>query len=196
MSSAKDPLMESPANPQVTQLLQAWGTGDRRALHKLMPLLQRELHGMAARYMGREKAGHTLQATALINEAYLRLVDIKSANWQNRAHFFAVCARVMRRILVDHARSHNSPKRGAAAPHLSLNEAVIASSDSRIDFMALDEAMAALAKVDARKSEVVELRFFGGLTVAETAEVMHISEETVLRDWNFAKGWLMRELGS
>jgi RNA polymerase sigma factor (TIGR02999 family) len=144
--------------------------------------------------MSREAAGHTLQATALINEAYLRLVNIKEVDWQNRAHFFAVCARLMRRILTDHARSRNFLKRGGASPHMGFDESVVVSPTANVDFVALDDALNGLAKVDPRKCDVVELRFFGGLTVEETAEVVHISKETVMRDWNLAKAWLLREM--
>jgi RNA polymerase sigma-70 factor (ECF subfamily) len=186
--------MGAPSNPQITQLLRAWGTGDQDALRQLTQLVHLELHRLARGYMAREPAGHTLQATALINEAYLRLVNIREVNWQNRAHFFAICARLMRRILTDHARSRKYLKRGGASPHISFDESVVVSPEPDVDFVTLDDALEGLAKVDPRKCEVVELRFFGGLTVAETAVAVHVSEETVMRDWSFAKAWLLREM--
>jgi len=178
---------------QVTQLLVAWSAGDESALEKLAPLVYDELRKLARRYMAGERAGHTLQTTALVNEAYLKLVDIKQVNWQNRTHFFAMSARLMRRILVDFARSRRYQKRGAGAQMLSLDEALLV-VDSGHDLVAVDEALKALADVDARKSQVVEMRFFGGLTVEETAAALNVSPETVMRDWKVAKAWLSREL--
>jgi RNA polymerase sigma factor (TIGR02999 family) len=179
---------------EVTQLLRAWGSGDDRALEKLTPLVETELHRLAHRYMTREKPGHTLQTTALVNELYLKLVNVQDMTWQDRAHFFAISARMMRHILTDFARSRQFQKRGGAAQHVTLDEALIASPEQDTDMVALDEALSQLAAVDARKSQVVELRFFGGLNVDETAEVLKVSRETVIRDWKFAKVWLLREL--
>ena len=153
-----------------------------------------ELHRLAHREMGRERAGHTLQTTALVNEVYLRLIDVSRVQWQDRAHFFAMSARLMRRILVDHARSRLSQKRGGATRRVSLDEALTVSPERGADLVALDDALKALAAVDARKSQVVELRYFGGLSVEETAESLHVSSDTVLRDWSLAKVWLLREL--
>jgi RNA polymerase sigma-70 factor (ECF subfamily) len=180
---------------QITQLLVAWGQGDEAALAQLIPLVHVELRRMARRQMGRERQGHTLQASALVNEAYLRLIDIRQVRWQNRAHFFAVSARLMRRILVDSARSRRYLKRGGGAPKVSLDEALQVGDERGKDLVALDDALQALAAVDARKSQVVELRYFGGLSVEETAEALHVSPETVMRDWKLAKAWLLRELG-
>jgi RNA polymerase sigma factor (TIGR02999 family) len=179
--------------PDITQLLQAWSQGEGSALEKLTPLVYRELHRLAHRYMGVENPGHTLQTTALVNEAYLRLVSNK-ASWQNRAHFFAISAQLMRQILVDFARSRHQLKRGGKVHRISLDEAVVSPQEPDTDLVALDDALRALAKVDHRKSRVVELRFFGGLGVEETAEVLKVSTDTVLRDWRVAKLWLMREL--
>jgi RNA polymerase sigma factor (TIGR02999 family) len=186
--------MERPAI-QITQLLRSWSEGDEGAIDRLMPLVYDELHRMARRYMSSEKPGHTLQATALVNEAYLRLVQASQANWQNRTHFFAVSAQVMRRILVDWARGRQSAKRGSDMPALELNEALAIPMNTGSDLVAVDDALKALALVDPRKSQVVELRFFGGLSVEETAEVLKVSQETVHRDWRLAKSWLRRELG-
>jgi RNA polymerase sigma factor (TIGR02999 family) len=185
--------MESPAN-QLTELLQSWSKGDEGAIEKLMPLVYGELHRLARRYMADERPGHTLQTTALVHEAYLRLVDTAHANWDGRAHFFAVCARVMRRILVDWARSRQAEKRGGAVPSLELHEAVAVSGRSGTDLVAIDDALTALTAVDQRKGQIVELRFFGGLSVKETADVLKVSEETVQRDWKLAKSWLRHEL--
>jgi RNA polymerase sigma-70 factor (ECF subfamily) len=179
---------------EVTQLLRAWGSGDDRALDKLTPLVETELHRLAHRYMAREKPGHTLQTTALVNEVYLKLVNIQDMTWQDRAHFFAISARMMRHILTDFARSRRFQKRGGAALRVTLDEALVVSPEQDADIVALDEALGQLAALDSRKSQVVELRFFGGLSVEETAEVLKISRETVLRDWKFAKVWLLREL--
>ena len=178
----------------MTGLLLAWGEGDRTALDRLIPLVHDELHRMAHRYMSGEREGHTLQTTALINEAYVRLVDSGRMHWQNRAHFFAVSAEVMRRILVDFARSRHYQKRGGNAIHLPLDQAPEISQEREADLVALDEALIALAAIDQRKSKIVELRFFGGLSVKETAEVLKVSPDTVMRDWKLAKVWLLREL--
>jgi RNA polymerase sigma-70 factor (ECF subfamily) len=177
----------------VTELLVAWGAGDVSAFDALAPLVYDELRRLARRSMGGEPVGHTLQATALVNEAYLKLVDIHHVPWQNRAHFFAISARLMRRILVDFARAKHSQKRGAGAQKVSLDEALLVTAPGQ-DLVAVDDALRALADVDERKSQVVEMRFFGGLSVEETAEVLHISPETVMRDWKVAKAWLSREL--
>jgi RNA polymerase sigma factor (TIGR02999 family) len=179
---------------EVSQLLRAWSTGDEGALQRLIPLVYEELHRIARRHMGRERKGHILQTSALVNEAYLRLVDWKNVEWQNRAHFFAVSAQMMRRILVDFARNRHYLKRGGGALQVSLAEAAGISSERGKDLVALDDALNSLAAVDQRKSQVVEFRFFGGLTVEETAEVLKVSSETVLRDWKLAKVWLLREL--
>ena len=183
-----------PSSYEVTQLLKAWGRGDEGALGQLIPLVQQELHRLAHRYMSREKPDHTLQTTALVNEVYLRLVDIKQVSWQDRAHFFAIMARMMRRVLTDFARSRNYQKRGGAALYVSFDEALAVSEEKDAEIVAVDEALSALAAVDARKGQVVELRFFGGLSVEETAEVLKVSPETVKRDWRFAKSWLHRAL--
>ncbi len=187
-------IMAEPPAHEVTQLLQAWGGGDERALERLVPLVYAELHRLARRYMARERTGHTLQTTALVNEAYLRLVDLRQVNWQNRAQFVGVCAQLMRRILVDSARSRRSEKRGGEAKKLSLEEAPAVSRERAADLVALDDALNALAVLDARRSRVVELRFFGGLSVEETAEVLKVSPETVMHDWKLAKAWLQREM--
>ena len=185
--------MESGA--QLTQLLRAWADGDQAALEQLVPLVHAELHRLALRYMADERPGHTLQATALVNEAYLRLASSAPMGFEDRAHFFAVSARVMRRILVDWARSRKAQKRGSDVPLLELQEDLaVAAGGGGNDLIAIDDALKTLAAFDARKSEVVELRFFGGLSVKETAQVLKISEETVRRDWNMAKSWLRTEL--
>jgi RNA polymerase sigma-70 factor, ECF subfamily len=176
-------------------LLVAWGAGDESAFEKLTPLVYDELKRLARRYMRGERVGHTLQATALVNEAYLKLIDINEVQWQNRAHFFAMSARLMRRILVDVARSKHYQKRGAGAQQVSLDDALLISEPGR-DLLALDDALQALAKFDVRKSQVVEMRFFGGLSVMETAEALKVSADTVMRDWKIAKAWLLRELAS
>ena len=186
--------MDDALGREITQLLQAWRRGDEGALDKLTPQVYRELHLLARRCMGRERDGHTLQTTALINELYLRLSDLKLIDWQNRAHFFAVCARQMRRILTDQARARQSHKRGDGAQAVLLDEALVVSPQPTADLVALDDALNQLAKVDRRKSQVVVMRFFGGLSVEETAEVLKVSTETVARDWRLAKAWLMREL--
>jgi RNA polymerase sigma factor (TIGR02999 family) len=194
LTSSGGAKMEPPAT-QITQLLQSWSHGDKAAIDKLMPLVYDELHSMARRYMSNENPGHTLQATALVNEAYLRLVSGSGADWQNRTHFFAVSAQVMRRILVDWARSRLAAKRGNDVPALEFNEALAVPLKTGTDLVAVDDALQALSLLDSRKSQVVELRFFGGLSVRETAEVLKVSEETVHRDWKLAKSWLRRELG-
>ena len=186
--------MDDALGHEITQLLQAWRRGDEGALDKLTPQVYRELHLLARRCMGRERDGHTLQTTALINELYLRLSDLKLIDWQNRAHFFALCARQMRRILTDQARARQSHKRGDGAQAVLLDEALVVSPQPTADLVALDDALNQLAKVDHRKSQVVVMRFFGGLSVEETAEVLKVSTETVARDWRLAKAWLMREL--
>jgi RNA polymerase sigma factor (TIGR02999 family) len=183
-----------PASNQITELLQSWNQGDQGAIDKLVPLVYNELHRLAQHYMSDERPGHTLQTTALVNEAYLRLVDSAPANWEGRTHFFGVCARVMRRILVDWARARQALKRGGDMSALDLNEALAAAKQPGNDLVAIDDALQLLAAVDPRKSQVVELRFFGGLSVKETAEVLKISPETVQRDWKLAKIWLRREL--
>jgi RNA polymerase sigma factor (TIGR02999 family) len=179
----------------VTDLLRAWRAGDETALARLTPLVHEELRRIARRCMRGERAGHSLQATALVNEAYLRLVGVQHVNWQNRAHFLAMAARLMRRVLVDIARARRYQKRGAGAIQVSLSDARRAPGRSR-DVVSLDEALHALARVDERKSRVVELRFFGGLSVAETAAALAVSPETVMRDWKLARAWLRREMGS
>jgi RNA polymerase sigma factor (TIGR02999 family) len=183
---------DTPAH-RITQLLQAWSAGDQAALDQLMPVVYDDLHRLAQRFMAQERPGHTLQTTALVHEAYLRLLDSEHPSWQDRTHFFAVCARTMRRILVDWARARQTLKRRDAAP-LCIEEALAALGSRGTDLVAVDEALTALAAVDPRKSQVVELRFFGGLSAKETAEVLKVSEETALRDWKFAKSWLRREL--
>jgi RNA polymerase sigma-70 factor, ECF subfamily len=183
-----------PSSRRVTELLNAWRAGDESALEHLIPLVHVELHRLARRQMRRERDGHTLQTTALVNEAYLRLVDLAGVRWQDRAHFFAMSARLMRRILVDHARSRRYLKRGGGARRVTFDEGLAVAADSPVDLVALDDALQALARFDPRKSQVVDLRYFGGLSVEETAEVLHVSSETVTRDWRLAKAWLLREL--
>src|SRR5450631_2490413 len=177
----------------VSTLLHAWSEGDQQALERLVPIVYQELRRLGRRYMRGERSGHSLQTTALVNEAYTRLVDYKRMQWQNRAHFFAVSAQLMRRILVDHARRHNL-KRGGGVQHVALDEAAIVGDGQETDLVALDHAMIALARIDPRKVQVVEMRFFGGLSVEETAEVLKVSPITVMRDWSTAKAWLYREL--
>ena len=179
----------------LTQLLVAWSEGDAGALDKLIPLVHDELRRLAHRYMSGERTGHTLETTALVNEAYIRLIDSSRVQWQNRAHFFAVSAQLMRRILVDYARSHRSMKRGGGLQPVTLDDALALSPGRDPDLGALDEALVRLASLDERKSRVVELSFFGGLAVEETAEVLGVSAETVMRDWRLAKAWLMKEMG-
>jgi RNA polymerase sigma factor (TIGR02999 family) len=180
---------------EVTELLVAWASGDQTALERLMPLVEVELHRLAHRYMRREGEGHTLQTTALINETFLRLVDQKRVRWQNRAHFFGISARIMRRVLLNYARDQKRLKRGAGNIHLSLSEAELISAERSVELRDLDEALRRLVAFDERKSSVVELRYFGGLTVEEVAEVLNVSTATVMRDWEMAKAWLARELG-
>jgi len=179
---------------EVTQLLLAWNDGDESALERLVPLVYSELRRLAKRRVRLERRDHTLQTTALINEAYLRLVDVRNVHWQNRAHFFALCARLMRRILVDYARTRRYAKRGGGTPPVSLDQPPAVSPAPSTDLVAVDDALKALTKIDDRKAQVVELRFFGGLTVEESAEVLKVSPETVRRDWKLAKVWLLREL--
>ena len=179
---------------QVTALLRAWSAGDQDAQRALVELVHEELHRLARRYMAAERSGHTLQPTALVNEAYLRLVDVQQVQWQGRGHFFAVAARVMRRILVDSARARLYQKRGGGAAVVSFDEATFPASTSDPDLVALDDALTALAQVDERKSSVVELRFFTGLSLSETAEALGVSPDTVTRDWKMAKVWLLREV--
>ncbi len=179
---------------QITQMLVDWGNGDQAALEKLTPLVYGELHRLARRYMGRERPGHTLQTSALVNEVYIRLIDWKNIHWQNRAHFFAVSAQLMRRILVDFARSRNYAKRGGAAHNVSLDETMVVSREKDADLVALDDALVSLARLNERQSRVVELRFFGGLELQEIAEVLKVSVGTVRRDWSIARAWLHREL--
>jgi RNA polymerase sigma-70 factor, ECF subfamily len=178
----------------VTELLLAWGAGDEQALDQLLPVVYRELHRMARRYMAAESPGHTLQASALVNEAYLKLVDVQQMQWQNRAHFFGVAAQLMRRILVDFGRRRHYLKRGGGARPVMLNEDLPISAAQTTNLVGLDDALNTLAEVDPRRVRVVELRFFAGLTIEETAEVLKISRDTVVRDWRLAKAWLLKEL--
>ena len=186
----------TPSPKQVSQLLVAWGEGDQGARDELMPLVYEELHRLAHHYMNRERPGHTLQTSALVNEAFVRLIDQKEVHWQNRAHFFGIAAQMMRRILVDYARSRHYAKRGGSAQQVSLNEAVIVSEERSAEVVALDDALKGLAEFDPRKSQIVELRFFGGLSIDETAEVLNVSPGTVMRDWTLAKAWLRKQMVS
>jgi RNA polymerase sigma-70 factor (ECF subfamily) len=186
-------MSESP-NHEITSLLQAWSAGDELALDKLAPLVYQELHRTAHRYMARERSGHTLQTTALINEVYLRLVNVREVDWQGRAHFYAISARMMRRVLTDFARSRRYLKRGGDAIHLPFEDVLFAGREAGPVIVDLDDALNVLAAIDQRKAQVVELRFFGGFSVQETAKVLDVSVETVHRDWKFAKVWLLREL--
>jgi RNA polymerase sigma factor (TIGR02999 family) len=186
--------MRTPGSAEVTRLLLAWSEGDKRALEELLPVVYQELHGMARRYMAAERSDHTLQASALVNEAYLKLVDVRKVQWKNRAHFFGVSAQLMRRILVDFGRRRHYRKRGDGVRPLTLNEDLAIAAARTTDFVALDDALNILADVDPRRVRVVELRFFAGLTVEETAEVLNVSADTVARDWRLAKVWLHREL--
>ena len=179
---------------QVTQLLVEWSNGDQDALEQLTPLVYGELRRLASRYLRKERSDHTLQPTALVHEAYIRLIDQRSVRWQNRAHFFGVAAQMIRRILVDHARGRHAAKRGAMAPKLSLDEAIALPDRKEFDLVALDDALNSLAKIDSQQARIVELRFFTGLTVEETAEVLGISPATVKRDWVTAKAWLYRDI--
>jgi RNA polymerase sigma factor (TIGR02999 family) len=178
---------------EVTRLLKAWSSGDAEALERLTPLVYQELYRRAHWHMSRERAGHTLQTTALVNELYVRMIDLRDVSWRDRAHFFAMASRLIRRVLIDAARTRGALKRGADAPHVALDEAFV-STERSAELIALDDALHALAGIDARKSQVVELRFFGGLGVEETAEVLKVSPETVKRDWKLAKAWLRREM--
>jgi len=192
MGDAHPSGQELPPTP-VTDLLLAWEQGDESALQKLIPVVTAELHRLARRYMRRERRDHTLQTTALVNEAYVRLIDVSRVRWQDRVHFFAMSARLMRRILVDHARSRQVAKRGGGARKVSFDETQV-TIERGLDVVALDDALTALAALDHRRSQVVEMRFFAGLSVAETAEALGVSPETVMRDWRAAKAWLRREL--
>lgn len=185
--------MATPSAHEVTELLQAWGAGDREALERLTPIVHAELHRIARRYISRERPGHTLQTTALVNEAYVRLIDWKNVRWQNRAYFFGVSAQLMRRILVDFARRRPHLK-NVEIRHVAIDEAFIVPAPRDADLVALDEALTALAEIDERKARIVELRFFGGLSFEEAAEVLNLSKITVVREWNKAKVWLFREL--
>jgi RNA polymerase sigma factor (TIGR02999 family) len=184
----------APTPQEVSRLLAAWSDGDRGALDELIPLVYSELRRLAHLYSGRESPGITLQTSALVNEAYLRLRDQANPRWQNRAHFFAICAQLMRQILVDHARRRRSLKRGGREQQVALNETMIVSEERAADVVALDEALKNLAKFDDRQSRIVELRFFGGLSIEEAAEVLEVSPGTVMRDWTMAKAWLRREI--
>src|SRR6266851_9382128 len=186
--------MTTQSPKEITRLLVAWGNGDESALVDLTALVYEELHRLAHHYMSGERAGHTLQTTALVNEAYVRLIDWKNVRWQSRAHFFAVSAQLMRRILVDFARTRGYQKRGGGARAVTLDDAAVVTDGKGADMVALDEALLALAKLDARQSRVVELRFFGGLSIEEVAEVLKVSPATVQRDWSLARAWLHREL--
>jgi RNA polymerase sigma factor (TIGR02999 family) len=186
--------LDPPSPGAVTELLHAWSGGDDGALERLLPLVEAELRRLARGYMGRERKEHTLQTTALVNEAFLRLTDARQVRWQDRGHFLGISARLMRRVLVDHARARGYLKRGGGAERVTLHEGLVISPDPALDLVALDRALEALAKIDARKSQIVELRFFGGLSVEETAEVLHVSTDTVKRDWRLAKLLLLREL--
>jgi len=186
--------MDSPAPNDVTQLLIAWSNGNQAARDQLMSVVYEELHRLARRYMRRESPGHTLQTSALVNEAFLRLVDQRNVHWQNRAHFFGIAAQMMRRVLVDYARSRGCAKHGGGARALSLDEGLIVSEERSAEVVAVHEALEELAKLDARKSQIVELRFFGGFSIDETAEVLGVSPGTVMSDWTMAKAWLRREI--
>lgn len=186
----------NPQPQEVTQLLVAWSNGDRVARDRLMSVVYPELHRLAHHYMKRESPGHTLQTSALVNEAFLRLVDQRQVQWRNRAHFFGIAAQMMRRILVDYARNRHYAKRGGGKPPLSLDEALIISDERSAEVVDLDETLERLAEIDQRKSQIVELRFFGGLSIEETAEVLAVSPGTVMRDWTLAKAWLRREMST
>jgi RNA polymerase sigma-70 factor, ECF subfamily len=186
--------MEGSEGSETTQLLRAWATGDRGALERLTPRVYKELRRIAGNYMQNERPGRTIQATALVHEAYLKLIDVKNVDWQHRAHFFAVSAQIMRRILLDRARRRVAVKRGGATPRVNLDEIPDLASGREREIIALDDALNALVQVDSRKARVIELRFFGGLSVEETAEVLKVSPETVMRDWKLARAWLLTEL--
>jgi RNA polymerase sigma factor (TIGR02999 family) len=184
-----------PAPSEITRLLIAWSDGDQTALESLLPLIEQELHRIARHYMRKENPGHTLQTTALVNEAYFRLIDQKSVRWQNRAHFFGIAAQIMRRVLLNYARDRHRVKRGGQAVQVSLSEVAVVGAEKSAELIALDEALKRLETFDERKCRVVELRYFGGLSVEETAEVLGVSVVTVARDWKMAKAWLAREIG-
>jgi RNA polymerase sigma factor (TIGR02999 family) len=186
--------MAAPSTQEITQLLVAWSNGDEAALEQLTPLVQAELRRLAKRFMGGERQGHILQTTALVNEAFLRLIDWENVEWRNRSHFFGLAAQIMRRILVDYARARRREKRGGDALHVSLSEAANVAQEQRADLEALDDALKTLEKLDPRQARVVELRFFAGLSLEETAEVLKVSLSTVRRDWSLAEAWLFREL--
>lgn len=186
--------MATPSPPAVTELLRAWSDGDDGALEQLMPLVEAELRRLARGYMARERRDHTLQATALVNEAFVRLTDARQVRWQDRAHFLGISARLMRRVLVDYARRRGFHKRGGAAERIAFHEDLVTGPDPAFDVVALDRALESLGNVDPRKGRIVELRFFGGLSVEETAAVLQVSPDTVKRDWRMAKLWLLREL--
>jgi RNA polymerase sigma factor (TIGR02999 family) len=188
--------MDSPDQPPITQLLRAWAGGDQGALERLTPKIYAELRRMAHKCMRRETAGHTLRTTALVHEAYLRLVDVDNVRWQDRAHFFAVAAQMMRRILVDAARARGREKRGGNAQPFNLMDSIDAPVERSAELIALDDALHSLAQLDPRKAQVIEMRFFGGLSVEETAAVLNISPQSVLRDWRLARAWLTRELSA
>ena len=185
-----------PARGEITEWLCAWGLGDQNALDRLIPLVYQEMRRIAGRYMARERADNTLQATALVNEVYLRLIDVQKVGFRDRTHFYAIAARTMRSILVDHARAHLTQKRGGTQDHLSLDDALIIQGQPRAELLALDDALNVLSAMDPRRSSVVEMRFFGGLSVPEMAETLNVSPETVMRDWKVAKAWLLRELSA
>ncbi len=180
--------------PEVTQMLADWSNGNQQALNSLLPLVYDEMRRIASRYLRRERVGHTLQTTALVHEAYLRLIDQQQVNWQSRAHFYGIAAQMMRRILIDHAREQQADKRGGGMPKIAIDEALDAAEEKEVDLIALDDALNTLAKLDEQQSRIVELRFFGGLTIEETAAVLHISPATIKREWVMAKAWLHREL--
>jgi len=184
------------ATHEVTKLLKAWSDGDESALNELMPLVHDELHRLARRHMRREKPGHILQTSALVNEAYLRLVDASQIHWQNRAHFFGIAARLMRRILVDDARRRHFDKRGGRMIQVALDEVMSVPQEQAANIVALDDALQTLSAIDPRQSEIVELRFFGGMSIEETAEFLHVSPGTVMRDWTFARAWLRKEMAA
>jgi RNA polymerase sigma factor (TIGR02999 family) len=187
-------MIDTPGPAEITRLLVDWRGGDQAALEQLIPLVHDELRRLARRHMAHERVGHTLQATALVNEAFVRLIDVRQVKWQDRAHFFAMSSRLMRRILVDFARSKGYQKRGGGAQKVSFDEALNVTREPGQDLVALDDALDALAAFDARKAQVVEMRFFGGLSVEETAEALNVSVDTVMRDWKLAKAWLLRQL--
>ena len=186
--------MAQPAQHEVTELLHAWSGGDRAALDKLIPLVYNELHRIAHRYMRREHSAHMLQTTALVNEAYLELIDADKVRWRDRSHFFAIAARLMRQILVHSARARNAQKRGGKIRRVSLSESIVFASEPDADLVELDHALTALAQIDARKAKIVEMRFFGGMTLEEAAEVLEVSAGTARHDWDLARSWLYREM--